>query len=656
MIDLDCARAGANPRRRGTAVANRARRAADGERRGGRPVAVDAIGLLIQTLVVNLERGPAFSHCPAGDAAWRAHVADARDAFFARVLTHLRDAASALRAAEDDVEDADRAERRASRCLLAMSRAVRAAERHHPPPANAPAPHGASFAGSSVTLEVHPVAHRGARMGAVVVRTNLNATVRGVKRLVARKLDASAKHLRLIVGGRDLGASEGDVLGACLVRQEGAGETIRAQALVNRVGEDEDAVEGVDADSDEAALARLPRVQLARQPGAHDVLLELAEVGGEETRALAREMLRTLPTRLEVREQLRDILAREDPADASSRFRELLSRSPERTVYALQALDGLLSPNDADEEAEANSRALRGSFAASGCAREVLAVLPRGGAGSQGGSVEAASPASSAGASAWRDPESRRALCGASLSLLRISLDPPSDADVRERSVGSLGIGAVAVSSPAADRGSDPDAALEDVVETTAASRARVALAADAAPALAELAHAVGSGAGASPGRDEDDNDAREANARAESVTREDVRLASAALRLLFRCVRSTAEPPETAADILPRSPLFPSMVRDLMIQSPFPGALRRAFAAEIIRAATARDEPNRTRVSLEPRSGPRLGRGCRVLAADGARPRPPRRSRRRRRSPREMPRIFLDAVSSSRRDALAGR
>ena len=430
-------------------------------------------------------------------------------------------------------------------------------------------------------------------MGAVVVRTNLNATVRGVKRLVARKLDASAKHLRLIVGGRDLGASEGDVLGACLVRQEGAGETIRAQALVNRVGEDEDAVEGVDADSDEAALARLPRVQLARQPGAHDVLLELAEVGGEETRALAREMLRTLPTRLEVREQLRDILAREDPADASSRFRELLSRSPERTVYALQALDGLLSPNDADEEAEANSRALRGSFAASGCAREVLAVLPRGGAGSQGGSVEAASPASSAGASAWRDPESRRALCGASLSLLRISLDPPSDADVRERSVGSLGIGAVAVSSPAADRGSDPDAALEDVVETTAASRARVALAADAAPALAELAHAVGSGAGASPGRDEDDNDAREANARAESVTREDVRLASAALRLLFRCVRSTAEPPETAADILPRSPLFPSMVRDLMIQSPFP-ALRRAFAAEILRAATAR-ETNRT-------------------------------------------------------------
>ena len=559
----------------------------------GVPVAVDAIGLLIQTLVVNLERGPAFSHCPAGDAAWRAHVADARDAFFARVLTHLRDAASALRAAEDDVEDADRAERRASRCLLAMSRAVRAAERHHPPPANAPAPHGASFAGSSVTLEVHPVAHRGARMGAVVVRTNLNATVRGVKRLVARKLDASAKHLRLIVGGRDLGASEGDVLGACLVRQEGAGETIRAQALVNRVGEDEDAVEGVDADSDEAALARLPRVQLARQPGAHDVLLELAEVGGKETRALAREMLRTLPTRLEVREQLRDILAREDPADASSRFRELLSRSPERTVYALQALDGLLSPNDADEEAEANSRALRGSFAASGCAREVLAVLPRGGAGSQGGSVEAASPASSAGASAWRDPESRRALCGASLSLLRISLDPPSDADVRERSVGSLGIGAVAVSSPAADRGSDPDAALEDVVETTAASRARVALAADAAPALAELAHAVGSGAGASPGRDEDDNDAREANARAESVTREDVRLASAALRLLFRCVRSTAEPPETAADILPRSPLFPSMVRDLMIQSPFP-ALRRAFAAEIIRAATAR-ETNRT-------------------------------------------------------------
>ena len=260
--------------------------------------------------------------------------------------------------------------RRASSVSSHVARRARA-ERHHPPPANAPAPHGASFAGSSVTLEVHPVAHRGARMGAVVVRTNLNATVRGVKRLVARKLDASAKHLRLIVGGRDLGASEGDVLGACLVRQEGAGETIRAQALVNRVGEDEDAVEGVDADSDEAALARLPRVQLARQPGAHDVLLELAEVGGEETRALAREMLRTLPTRLEVREQLRDILARED---RRTRRRGFASYSRDRPSgrYALQALDGLLSPNDADERrrrTRERPRILRGIRCARGARR-----------------------------------------------------------------------------------------------------------------------------------------------------------------------------------------------------------------------------------------------------------------------------------------------
>ena len=85
-------------------------------------------------------------------------------------------------------------------------------------------------------------------------------------------------------------------------------------------------------------------------------------------------------------------------------------------------------------------------------------------------------------------------------------------------------------------------------------------------------------------------------------------------------------------------------------------GVATRLRRRNYSRGDGARDEPNRTRVSLEPRSGPRLGRGCRVLAADGARPRPPRRSRRRRRSPREMPRIFLDAVSSSRRDALAGR
>ena len=611
----------------------------------GVPVAVEAIGLLIRTLVVSLERGPEFPRRPAGDDAWHAHVADAREAFFARVLTHLRDAASALRAADERSEDAERAERRASRCLLAMSRAIRAAERHHPPPTDAPAPHGASFAGPPVTLEVLPVAHRGARMGAVVVRTNLNATVRGVKRLVARELGAGAKHLRLIVGGRDLGASEGDALGACLVRPEGAGETIRAQALVNRVGEDEDAVEGVvDADANEAALARLPRAQLARQPGAHDVLLELAEMGGEETRALAREMLRTLPTRREVREELRDILAREDPAEASSRLRGLLSRSPERLVYALQALDGLLSPNDADEDAEAAAGALRASFAASECAREVLAVLPRGGGGSRGGSVVAAEDAenaasvAAAAASAWRDPESRRALCGASLSLLRILLDPPSDADVRERSVGSLGIGAVAVSSPAVDRDPDPDASLDDVVDTAAASRARVALAADAAPALAELAYVVGSGA-ESRGWGDDDAGAREADARAESVTREDVRLSSGALRLLFRCLRLAAEPPETAAEILPRLPLFPAMLRDLMIRSPFP-ALRRAFAAEILRAATttatAQRETNRAEPASASDPDPDLDRDASADAAPSPSP----------------PTALVDALLAARADA----
>ena len=603
--------------------------------------------------------GRRFRTVPMGDAvSWRAHVADARDAFFARVLTHLRDAASALRASEDTTEGADRADRRASRCLLAMSPRVRAAERHHPPPANAPAPHGASFAGSSVTLEVHPVAHRGARMGAVVVCTNLNATVRGVKRLVARKLSTerartSGSSWAVAISARARNA--GGVSGASGGRGR---RPIRAQACrESSRRRRRRALEGVDADSDEAALARLPRCSSRDNRARTTCSWSWRRLAGRRpARSRARCFERC--QRDSRCGNNSGISSREKTRRTRRRGFASYSRDrAERTVYALQALDGLLSPNDADEEGEANSRALlRGSAAASGCAREVLAVLPRGGAGSQGGSVEAASPASSAGASAWRDPESRRALCGASLSLLRISPTLLRTWDGRD-DAGSLGIGAVAVSSPAADRGSDPDAALEDVVETTAASLRARRPRRRRRPRARRARAAVGSGAGASPGRDEDDNDAREANARAESVTREDVRLASAALRLLFRCVRSICEPPETAADILPRSPLFPSMVRDLMIQSPFPALQTRLRRRNYSRGDGARDEPNRTRVSLEPRSGPRLGRGCRVLAADGARPRPPLDARaRRRRSPREMPRIFLDAVSSSRRDALAGR
>ena len=69
--------------------------------------------------------------------------------------------------------------------------------------------------------------------------------------------------------------------------------------------------------------------------------------------------------------------------------------------------------------------ALRGSFLALGCARDILTTLPSGITGEDddtGAAAESAAKLASAGLAAWRDVSLRRALCTAALSLLRILL------------------------------------------------------------------------------------------------------------------------------------------------------------------------------------------------------------------------------------------
>ena len=89
-----------------------------------------------------------------------------------------------------------------------------------------------------------------------------------------------------------------------------------------------------------------------------------------------------------------------DPAGATAgaraRLRRLLSQSPARLVYTLQVLDGLLNPVNGDDNDGAVSL-LRASFAALGCARDILAVLPRCAAAADTGSGGSAAAAGAAG-------------------------------------------------------------------------------------------------------------------------------------------------------------------------------------------------------------------------------------------------------------------
>ena len=468
-------------------------------------------------------------------------------------------------------------------------------------------PHGSSFRGAPVRLEIVPVAQReDAARGALVIHTHANATVRSVKKGVARELDApveAADAVRLIVAGRDVGSCDDDSLRECLpMRHLAVGNAIRVQCLFHR------------AAKPRARVRRLGRVsEPAHAPRETDGRVRRAlRARGDRRRpreAAREELLRALPTRREVKENLRECLSAESNGGddlARSRLREAMAASPARLVYALQTLDGMLrgthdastAPVAETAVADAETSAARARFVAIGCAGDMLSVLPAGCARDASGDAAARDgdgkedPVAAAAKAAWRDPALRRQLCASALSLLRILLEPAGDAgasdggadaafdddeddnDATDASVGSLGLAAVALASPESR-----------VVGGDGGGGA--AFAAEAAPALAAAAHAVGAGRRRERRRTRDGRgfrtrrgrrfDLRDARGRAArgAVPSPSLRVASRGGSRGARALVAHAPPPPPAA--LPGDAGRPPHRR--------PDArLRRAFAREMLR------------------------------------------------------------------------
>jgi hypothetical protein len=230
-----------------------------------------------------------------------AREARAREAFLQRTLEHLGSAARAIKARASASASASAsqnvltrvdanattttgkekafAERRASRCLLLLGRFIEACEhadlaRRHSRALREAVPHGGSFRGHPVDLDVAVVAtgvDAGEGAATVPVRAHLNATVRWVKRRVARAINGSdanrrkrksadCDNVRLVVKGRDLGRSDDEPLHACLRRDDLAGGAVRVHALVHRTdaraGAGRSGADDEDEDEDEDEASR----------------------------------------------------------------------------------------------------------------------------------------------------------------------------------------------------------------------------------------------------------------------------------------------------------------------------------------------------------------------------------------------------------------
>ena len=94
------------------------------------------------------------------------------------------------------------------------------------------------------------------------------------------------------------------------MRHLAVGNAIRVQCLFHRAARNR--ARAFDASD----ASRNPRTLLAKQTGAYDVLFELAETGDDRARRLARELLRALPTRREVKENLRECRCSTESASA----------------------------------------------------------------------------------------------------------------------------------------------------------------------------------------------------------------------------------------------------------------------------------------------------------------------------------------------------
>jgi|TARA_B110000977_G_scaffold103942_1_gene135747 hypothetical protein len=463
--------------------------------------------------------------------------ATAREAFVARTLEHLSQATAGIASSGDlrsgngvvngatvsgspQTETSALAEQRASRCLLLLTQLIAACEdealasggTHKPSPvwSDAPRnqiPHGGSYRGFPVELEISVISAADTREGSlgVSVSAHANATVRWVKTRVAKAIAderfarasgayrtspsgvplVDFRNVRLVVNGRDLGRHDDETLSQSLLASDFLNGAVRAHALLHRsgarfaIGRSDAASEyspqySPDTNHDSVSNERSPRALLARHTDTYDALFELADCACAVARSRAQALLNVLPTRQVVTDELRLLLFDGDDVGSSvelkrSRLQALLSQSPFRGVYVVQALDGLLTPsdlgcaamlsdvdtadtadavsndmdvptggeNDERDEPSADDAAahelkiaktalaFRAAFLKRGYANDVLSLLP---SGVDGCDVGDAVVGIATANSAWRDGGLRKQTASSALSLLRVALtdDDPS--------------------------------------------------------------------------------------------------------------------------------------------------------------------------------------------------------------------------------------
>ena len=315
------------------------------------------------------------------------------------MIERLKETATRLRMGDDRASAEQRAERltleqRAERLTLLASSFIEKCEDTYAAAPGAPLPHGGSYPGFAVKMEVilmHAVARTG-QHDKVTVEVHSNVPVRALREAVAREIsETDPNRVRLLCFGQELRHDHKllhEVLPAAAGAEEDQSFTVQAVLGLRKT------------DDIPSPAENSPRALLASRPGAYDVLSSSWTDRAARVRENAQVILQMLPTRDSIRNELRGLLeaTAADPAtaaaDARGRLRELLGLGPAELVYALQVLDGLLSsapsrlsrriaggddgPSDGGPSSSSSVAALRGSFLALGCARDILTTLPSG--------------------------------------------------------------------------------------------------------------------------------------------------------------------------------------------------------------------------------------------------------------------------------------
>jgi hypothetical protein len=195
--------------------------------------------------------------------------------FLASLLKRLGEAAAALDQSEAGDGDASAAaayalaEQRAERCMLITQHFIIKCEGTAVVP-GAPLPHGGSFPGFPVNLEIIP--QMLPKHPRIRLKSNSNALVRVVRENVAREFETQPKRVRLLCGGREL-LQDNRLLRELVRDPLDIANNVVLQVMISPA--DVVAMRNVAAGAPPAEA--LPRSLLARQPGAYDVLFKLAE-------------------------------------------------------------------------------------------------------------------------------------------------------------------------------------------------------------------------------------------------------------------------------------------------------------------------------------------------------------------------------------------